>query len=303
MINENDKASVFAGRLWDNPSLAGLSPLQKEEQLRQFLDVNVSTLQPTMASAEFFPNVPWRRVRELLGKAISDLANRSLAPLYDAVLEKKIDFTFALNMAHRSATLADISRQLGEYLRKLSEKAESRRELIGPLMGVGTGLVDKYMDRIFQRQKYTHFELRKVQRLKISSKGISDLVKTTMLVRPSIHYFSAGEKNVLQISPAFAGRVARETVGVLTLMPEEVIKAGVNSGLSFQDNPSIESTARLAAVFSHRCRNLRPGMEVDRGAESSDKSWFSVARKNYKFYGFDLDMLVELHSIAAENGW
>jgi hypothetical protein len=82
-----------------------------------------------------------------------------------------------------------------------------------------------------------------------------------------------------------------------------VVKSGVNSALSFQDNPYMESTARLAAIFSHRCRNLKPGMKVDRGAESSDKSWFSVARKNYKFYGFDLDMLVELHGIAAENGW
>ena len=86
-------------------------------------------------------------------------------------------------------------------------------------------------------------------------------------------------------------------------MPDTVIRCGINSALSFQDNPYLESTSRLAAVFSHRCRNLRPGMKIDRGAETSDKSWFSVARKNYKFYGFDLDMLVELHGIAAENGW
>ena len=44
-------------------------------------------------------------------------------------------------------------------------------------------------------------------------------------------------------------------------------------------------------------------MKIDRGAETSDKSWFNVARRNYKFYGYDLDMLVELHSISAENGW
>ena len=42
---------------------------------------------------------------------------------------------------------------------------------------------------------------------------------------------------------------------------------------------------------------------VDRGAESPDKSWFSIARRNYKFYGFDIKMLDELYKTAAENGW
>jgi hypothetical protein len=165
------------------------------------------------------------------------------------------------------------------------------------------------MEKIFQRQKYISFELRKVQRLKISSNEISDLVKATLLIRPAVQFFTPGGqsassgRNLILVSPAFAAKVAKEAGRSLSLMPESVVKAGVNSSLSFQDNPYMESTARLAAVFAHRCRNLKPGMKVDRGAESSDKSWFNVARKNYKFYGFDLDMLVELHGIAAENGW
>ena len=197
---------------------------------------------------------------------------------------------------------------MGGFLKKLAAKAESRKELTGPLMGVGTGMIDRYVERIFHRQRYISFELRKVQRLKISPNEVADLVKVTMLLRPAVHYFRDSQanslrSNMLLVSPAFAGKVSKQTGRELNLMPESVVKAGVNSALSFQDNPYMESTARLAAVFAHRCRNLKPGMKVDRGAESSDKSWFSVARKNYKFYGFDLDLLVELHGIAAENGW
>jgi len=309
MSVERDKAEVFVGRLWNNPSLAGLSPLQKEEQLLQFLEINSGTLQPTLTSQAFFPDYPWSRIFELLKESLSDFANKALSPLYEAILEKRMDFSFTVHMAHRTASPSAVRNQLGGFISTLSGRMNSRKELAGPLMGVSTGMIDRYMEKIFQRQKYISFELRKVQRLKISPNEVTDLVKATMLIRPSVQFFAPGGQNsgggrsLLLISPAFAGKVASEAGKTLSYMPYAVVKAGVNSALSFQDNPYMESTARLAAVFSHRCRNMKPGMKVDRGAESSDKSWFNVARKNYKFYGFDLDMLVELHGIAAENGW
>ena len=309
MSVEQEKAATFVGRLWENPSLSGLSPLQKEEQLLQFLEINGKTLQPTLASGALFPDMSWPRILELLKSALSNFTNKALSPLYEAILEKKMDFTFTQHLPHRSATPAAVKAEMAQFLKTLSGQTNSRKELTGPLMGVGTGVIDRYMEKIFQRQKYISFELRKVQRLKISTNEVTDLVKATMLIRPSVQFFSPGGqpsssgRNLILISSAFANKVTVEAAKSLTLMPEAVVKAGVNSSLSFQDNPYMESTARLAAVFSHRCRNLKPGMKVDRGAESSDKSWFSVARKNYKFYGFDLDMLVELHGIAAENGW
>ncbi len=309
MSVELNKAEIFVGRLWNNPSLSGLSPLQKEEQLLQFLEINSGTLEPTLTSPAFFPDYSWSRIFELLKQSLSDFANKSLSPLYEAILEKKMDFSFTVHMAHRSSSPSAVKNQLGGFLNTLSGRMNSRKELAGPLMGVGTGMIDLYMERIFKRQKYISFELRKVQRLKMSSNEVTDLVKATMLIRPSVQFFSpggqdsGGGRNLLLVSPAFAGKVASEAGEALSFMPYAVVKAGVNSALSFQDNPYMESTARLAAVFSHRCRNMKPGIKVDRGAESSDKSWFNVARKNYKFYGFDLDMLVELHGIAAENGW
>ena len=303
MSTEDEKAATFVRHLWQNPSLIGLSPLQKEEQLQQFLDLNSQALAPTLNSPEYFPSLPWPRVRSLLGAALSELANSSLTPLCEAVLDKNIDLSFTVHMARRSATLDQISRQLGEFLQTLSEKSESRRELTGPLMAAASGMVDRYLSKILERQKYISFELRKVQRLKISAGQIGDLVKATMLIRPAVHYFCPPDSKLMHISQPMAQKLAARTAKALTLMPEPVIQGGVNSTLSFQENRFMESTARLAAVFSFRCRNLRPGMKADRGAESSDKSWFNVARKNYKYYGFDPDILIELHGIAADNRW
>jgi hypothetical protein len=44
-------------------------------------------------------------------------------------------------------------------------------------------------------------------------------------------------------------------------------------------------------------------MVVDRGADSPDKSWFNVSRRNARWRGLDVSMLDELYTIAAENGW
>jgi hypothetical protein len=306
---EQDKAAAFIGRLWDNPALSGLSPLQKEDQLQQFLDVNAGNLKTTLTSPAFFPGIPWTAIQGLLRDALALYTNGMLHPLYDELLEKKMDFSFVQHLSHRTSTPSAVKNQLAQFLKTLSGRRNSRKELSGPVAGLDTGMLDRYMEKIFSRQKYISFELRKVQRLRISPNEIGDLVKAAMLIRPAVQFFSPGGASssagggLLLVSSLYASKVAAETSRALPLMPEAVVKAGVNSSLSFHENPYMECTARLAAVFSHRCRNMKSGLNADRGAETSDKSWFSVARKNYRFYGFDLDMLHELHGIAAENGW
>jgi len=306
---EHEKAATFINRLWENPSLSGLSPLQKEEQLLQFLELNHKSLQPTLTSPAFFPGFSWPRIQVFLRDALAEYANQALPPLLQTILNENIDFSFIQHMAHQRTTTSAVKKQLSQFLNTVLSKVNSRKEFIGPIVGVGTDLIDRYVEKIFQRQKYISFELRKVQRLKINSSEIAHLIKTTMLIRPAVRYFVPGgqvvpsNRNLLLVSHGFASKVVVHVSEAMPLMPDAVIKAGINSTLSFQDNPFLESTSRMASVFAHRCRNLKSGMIVDRGAESSDKSWFSVARKNYKFYGFDLDMLMELHGIATENGW
>jgi len=305
---EQNKVTAFVVRLWENPSLAGLSPLQKEEQLYQFLETNSAVLKPTLSSPEFFPKLPWPHILDLLKAALTEISDKMLPSLISETLEKSIKFNFVQHMSRESTRIESAKSQLMDFVKRMSENPNSRRELTGPLMGVGSGLVDRYVEKIFSRQRYVSFELRKVQRLKIGIDEIADMIKATMLIRPSARYFSpefsvSSRQHLLIVSPAFASKVLEELVKSVSLMPESVLRSAVNSMLSFQDNPHTEGTARLATLFSHRSKYLKPGMMIDRGAESSDKSWFSIARKNYKIYGFDLDMLVELQSIAAENGW
>ncbi len=296
------KAEDFALRLWDNPSLLGLSPLQKEEQLHAFIEANVATLQPALTSAAYFKDLPWPSVMELLRQAIFKLASQDLGFLYESILKDRVDISFFRELVPSAGELPFLKEQLGQYVKKFANKSISRKELTGPLMGAATDMVDKYMAIALKRQKYIGIELRKVQRLKFNEKQIASFVKLTMLLRPSVYYYSPTE-GTINISPGYAQMVTQATLKELKFIPRALIQSGINSFLSFQNYPHIESTARLAAIFSLRCRDMKSGLKVGRGAESSDKSWFSIARKNYKYHGFDMDMLYELYSIATENGW
>ena len=78
---------------------------------------------------------------------------------------------------------------------------------------------------------------------------------------------------------------------------------GSAARLAFPATASVEAVSRLAAILALRGRALAPALVVDRGADSPDKSWFNVNRRNARWHGLDPLMLDELYTIAAENGW
>jgi hypothetical protein len=138
---------------------------------------------------------------------------------------------------------------------------------------------------------------------------IKHMIHASLLLRPIVHILSVGpatgqhESTTGSIQAQYADKVVEAAKKVLKTLPEEVLKSAVNSNVSFFENKFIEATARLTALFAARCRIYNPTVKVDRGADTPDKSWFSIARRNFKFYGYDVKMIDEFYKIAAENGW
>ncbi len=301
-IDEN-KVEQFVRRLWENPSLSGLSPLQKEAQLHLFIDVNADVLQNTMTSPAFFPGISWSIIKSHLKESITQLGNGSLQEYFQSLTNNHIDFKFIRTMNTRVVDVAEYEAEIGQLLLTLSSKPESRKELTGPAICIASGMIDRYLTHSFHRNKHISIALKKVQRLNMEHKQIFNFVKMTMLLRAAVHYYAPVSGEQLKINQAVIDKVTLELMRKIRFLPKDLILSGINSYLKFAENPRMEATSRLASIFSHRCYNMRSGMAIERGAETSDKSWFSVARKNYKFHGFDLDMLYELQYIAAENGW
>lgn len=306
MNSDSDKARAFIARLLQNPALNGFSPLQQEEQIIQFLHANAAQLAPTLSSPQFFPGKNWNQIFALLVTALHQTINGMVGPELEKIVGE-MNFTFAQLIQGGRSDQQKTAAQVAAFLAKLKDKPEARRELTGPLAVVRGGLMNRYLEEVFLRKTYIHFELTKVQRLRLGVEEVRNFVNLNLLLKPAVYLFiSSGQgqdRSAGTVQNQFAERALPPIAKALPALPEPVLKSIVHSSVSFNDNRFIEATARLAAIFGARGRSYQANIKVDRGADTPDKSWFSTARRNYRFYGFDIKVLDELYKIAAENMW
>jgi hypothetical protein len=309
MAGEAEKAQAFVNRLLQNPAMAEFTPLQKEEQIMQFLNLNAGQLAPTLTHPSFFPGKSWSQIQSILLQSLYRQIDGTLVPQLEQVLKERVSFSFVQFLRQQSAGGDKIREQLFQLLLQLLKRPDGRRALTGPSTALYYDLADKYVDAAYSRRSYVHFELTKVQRLKMSKEEVKNLIQVSMIAKPAVILSSssngAGQKrNVAGIIPAqYADRAFATMQKQLPLLPDPVLKSAIHANISFTENRFVEASARLAAIFAARGKNYRPQVRVDRGADTPDKSWLSIARRNYKFYGFDVKMLDELYSVAAENRW
>jgi len=301
-------AEGFVRRLLENPALESLPPLHKEEQIVQFLEANAQALYPTLSAPRFLPGRRWAEILTLLRRSLMEATDAELKPWLARWAEEELDLGFLAAVATQSVPEQAVRRELHGLALKLLDKPESRRAMTGPLAAIQLALPDRYIDGCFEERQYIHFELTKVQRLRLEPPGTKALLAVTLMLRPLIHLFTsapdaAGRE---ETSGVISAQVASNVLGTLRAqlhaLPPNLLRSAVTSNCSFLDDRRIEATARLAAVFASRGRSYNP-VHVDRGANGPDSSWFSVSRRNYKYYGFDIKMLDELYRVAADNGW
>jgi hypothetical protein len=86
-------------------------------------------------------------------------------------------------------------------------------------------------------------------------------------------------------------------------IPEKAITLAIKSNVWDNQTGIEDSSSRLIYILVKRFQDYRPIEKIDRGAESPDKSWFGIAKKNAEYYGFNKRMLDELYRIAGDNKW
>lgn len=309
MSEEKIKARAFLERLRANPSLQGLNILQIEEQLIQFLQVNGDKLYPTLASPAFFNGKSKPQIFQILHTVLKEMTDDVLIPELDKWISRDINLSFLRHFDYNKE-ISTLREGLRALMLKMKDHDLCRRNMSGPYTAVKNRLVDRYMLMAVERQRYVAFEFRKIERLKMSPEELCSFINLTSLFRPLVLLFIAdkqGAAGAFQsagiITHSYGEKVKNSLKSMIPVAPHQLLSSIVNSWISFQDSNRLEATSRFNAIFSNRGMNYKSNQVIDRGAETSDKSWFSIARKNYKFMGFDLDMIVELYTISAENGW
>lgn len=309
MSAEVDKASLFVKRLLQNPTLVNLTPLLREEQILQFLSVNSRQLYPTLSQPAFFPGMNWEQILKLLTEALFREIDDQLMPELEGIIKERLDFSFMQFLRQQAMPQQKVKEDVFAFISEINRKPEIRRELSGAFNAIKYNFVHRYIDEAFDRNEYVHFELTKVQRLKMGKEEIKNFIAVTLLLKSAILLLSSGQGSSIGESGSGTVQIQfiEKVVGVmkdkLPVLPEQVVRSGLYSNGSFLENRSMDATSRIAAILSALCKSYRPDLKIDRGADTADKSWISVARRNYKFYGYDVKLLDEFYKIAAENGW
>jgi hypothetical protein len=303
------RGSAFVNHLLANPALSNLNPLQKEEQILRFLRTNTRSLIPTLSSPRFFPGRSWNQIVQLLYSALIRETDRLLRAQLEELIRHRISFSFVSEIQPHRIPEEACREQTWELVQRLLQKPEARRALAGPLTAILDGFIARYLEKSFKEPQYVHFELTKVQRLRVDIEHIKHMIHATLLLRPGIQLFTVGRESAGEsaesalVQPQFAATALDSMKEQVKMLPPVLLRAGLFSNVSFQEDKQIDATARVAAIFASRAKNYKPVTKVDRGASTPDRSWFSITRRNYKYYGFDVMMLDEFYKIASENGW
>ena len=305
----NEKANSFINHLYENPSLQQYAPLQREEQIIQFLEKNQQTLSPTLSSSDFFPGYGWNRIMEMLITTLQEKSNTHFLSDLKELITQSINYGFLRNFGMESVNYDVVQSQIEQLLVKLLQNSGSRRLINGSYNSVLHSMPSRYITVSYNRKSYLYFEFTKVQHLKIPPDQICDLVNITTLLMPSIWIDDHTGVMVnnsgipTEVDPPWIERAFERVHAEVGSIPKEILRCALRANLSFTDHSDIEATSRLSTIFVARARHYNPNAVIDRGADTPDKSWFSIARRNHKYYGYDSRMLEELYSISSDNRW
>jgi hypothetical protein len=299
----------FVSRLFDTPALRTALALQKEEQGLQFLRANGPRLQPVYVSLGMDVSRDWREAASEIARAIRGESDRLLAAELSAMSNTRLSLSFFPALAGGRQPPQRARQELLALFTRLAARPISRAALAGSLAAAQSALTDKYIPQAVERRKYTAVEVSRVQRLSLPPADLADLVRFALMLRPAAYMSLASgdtpEKDAgfTPLQWPYVQKVLTGVCAALPSFPPPLVAMGLRSVLAFPATANVEAVARLAAILALRGRALVPALVVDRGADSPDKSWFNVNRRNARWHGLDPLMLDELYTIAAENGW
>lgn len=305
----SDPVTRFASRLLETPALLPLSALQKEEQALNVLRTNGSQLLPVFTSLGLDVSRGWREPAALVSRAIRAEADAMIAAEVADLLSTRLSFSFFPGLAGGRPAPGQAREELRALIARAAAHPVARNALSGSLVIVRSGIIEKYIPQAWERKKYIYVEISRVQRLTLSPADLSDLTRFVVLVRPAAYLFVTPGETVEKdtgytpLQEQYVQKILPGISSQVPSLPVALLNLGLRSSIGFSGTGSPEATARLGAIMAMRGRAFTPSLVVDRGADSPDKSWFNVQRRNARWHALDGRMLDELYTIAAENGW
>jgi hypothetical protein len=312
MEAERYKMREFLGKLWMNPALQKTSIDKKENQVLSFLRENQSQLQKIFSQQDYFPNLTWNEAVTLLLTELVDKLLETIIPKLDYIYQNMMSPSLMRSLEGDG----DINpEKFKNFLIDQMRVKVMRDHYLSAIQIISLNYYTNYLPSAIERHKYIYNEFVRHDRLKIDTQLLVSYLSITTLFRPLFYYpikHREGSNETITLAKSIGDRKQYDTLvrklhDILNMeigkVPDMIFLPGIQSNLMLSDFPEITGTARFIAVIAARSSDYFPLEKKDRGAESPDKSWFQINRRNHKIYGLDSDMMDELYQIAGEKGW
>ncbi len=316
MEQHAEKMGEFVDKLLANPNLGKASIIQKENNILAFIKENQGTLQNIFSQPNFFPGLPWdeavRRLLTVLTDRVLGFFQSRISATVDSVVHPEIFAYFRLEGN------VHIDRgQFKTFIASAMRTKAVRDQYAAVFDAVQAKFFHRYTMAVLAHRKTIYNELvRRDKLLKMDAALIPNYLSLAALFRPLFFYNineSQGEsgspitlasvKNNSHQFVQVAGGLRRVLSNEIGPVTDPIYRPGIDSFLSAEDHPDIGGVAKMISILVSRAAEYDPHQKVDKGAESPDKSWFNIHRRNAKYFGFDIHFLDEMYRISGEEGW
>ncbi len=312
MERYKDKMKDFVARLWTNPNIQSVPVVKKENQILGFIRENQQNLQAAFQRPEFFPEISWDESIRLLFTELTDTILGVMRPLLDEILERAAHPALKTYFQDQGG-LAIQPDQFRDFILSSMRAKPVRDQYLAVVQTISGGFYERYVPAVLSRRKVIYMDIVRRDRMNLEAAYMPEYFRLMALFRP-LFYYKLGpgpSENMsldqLRKDPRMSDKVATELVAQLReqigAVPEGIVRPGLDSNLSLDDNPDISGASRLVNILVSRSQEYDPQQKQDRGAESPDKSWFNINRRTAKYSGYDARFLEELYQIAGEEGW
>lgn len=320
-----NKIEGFLNHLLLLPNIKKEPIVVAETIIINFIKDNYSKLAKTFTSPSFFPELSPNEVIKMLINLLYQRVEKELTPFLLSIIRNEIDYSF-LTLFTPGVKIEEFKNNFEQLIIKLFKDINVRLNFKNIYYIFKTKAFDRYLVKAIERKQVIYNELFRIEKIPLKKEEeIINYFKFLTLLNIYL-YYKFPENEIFNSSNTTNRKInifdfktfpdKKNYVDKLILNLNKTLKISENSNINkkiyknalysiFPESvvEKNDGIIRILYTFLIRYKEYKPYIKVDRGAETPDKSWYSIALKNYKFIGANQNILNELYLIAGDNMW
>jgi len=277
-------------------------PLMAGLYTRRFISAGGGTLCKLIPGYSFSGRDEEEEVRRIFERELARLVSSAVMPRIVRFIDD-CDFDFFDAVSDSGSISVEFIRESIYFIFKETLDSGTGEIVLNSSFNIiRYGVIDKYLNEVFSLEGALYRKLREEMPPSFSLKDSTNYIKTIIVIRPSLYREISSFDN-LNLSDEERRLIVKGVSQNFRPIPFIIIDEALKSFMPVNHHGISGAAAGLVYIFDLLCRVSPWQGESEPGAEPPHKSWFTLALINSEYFGFNKEILKELHFIAGERNW